>query len=75
MKKPFNAVRWMRKRRTEIDEEDRAITWEEKRRKTHDIVSHNPILKEFCSRVLTPDQLKPLGVRETPATFEKDSTA
>ena len=62
----------MRKKRVEIDKEDQGLSWEEIHRKTRDIVLRNPILKELCSRVLTPDQLKPLGVREAPATFETD---
>jgi len=44
MKKTFDAVEWMRRRRTEIDAEDRGLSWEDKRRKTHDIVMRDPLL-------------------------------
>ena len=34
MKKTFDAVAWMRKRREEIDKEDQGLSWEEKHEKT-----------------------------------------
>ena len=33
MKKSFDAVAWMRKRREEIDREDAGLSWKEKREK------------------------------------------
>ena len=51
MKKTFDAVEWMRRRRTEIDAEDRGLSWEDKRRKTHDIVLRDPLLAPLCVQV------------------------
>ena len=48
MKKTFDAVQWMRQRRAEIDEEDRGLSREEKRRKTREIVMRDPILAPLC---------------------------
>ena len=42
MKKTFDAVAFMRKRREEIDREDAGLSWKEKREKTHRIVDGNP---------------------------------
>jgi len=39
MKTFFDAVAWMRARRAEIDEEDRSLSWEEKREKTRALFS------------------------------------
>jgi hypothetical protein len=70
MKKRFDCVAWMRKRRAEIDEEDRNLTWQEKRRRTHEIASRDPILGSLCGRTLTPDELRYAGVREAKAPYE-----
>ena len=48
MKKTFDAVEWMRRRRTEIDLEDYGLSWEDKRRKTHEIVMRDPLLAPLC---------------------------
>ena len=42
MKKAFDAVAWMRRRRTEIDKEDEGLTWEERSRKTVALLEGNP---------------------------------
>lgn len=42
MKKSFDAVAWMRKRRTEIDAEDQGLTWKEKRDKTLKLLEDDP---------------------------------
>jgi hypothetical protein len=42
MKKAFDAVEWMRRRRTEIDQEDEGLTWEERSRKTIALLEGNP---------------------------------
>jgi hypothetical protein len=39
MKKSFDAVDWMRARRAEIDEEDRSLSWEQKREKTRQLLA------------------------------------
>lgn len=43
MKKTFDAVAFMRKRREEIDREDAGLSWKEKREKTRRIVDSNPV--------------------------------
>ncbi len=63
-KKTFDAVRWMRQRREQIDEEDRGLTWEQKRRKTHEIISRDPLLREFRAEIRTPDQVPSTVMRE-----------
>jgi hypothetical protein len=42
MKKTFDAVAWMRRRRCEIDKEDEGLTWEERSRKTIALLEGNP---------------------------------
>ena len=61
MKKTFDAVQYMRDRRRQIDEEDKGLTWEEKRHKTHEIVMCDPLLSALCAHALSPEQLRPLG--------------
>ena len=43
MPKDFDAVAWMRKRRAEIDEEDRGLSWEEKARKTRRLLRRSTV--------------------------------
>lgn len=64
MKKAFDAVQWMRERRRQIDEEDRDLTWDEKRQRTHDLVMRDPVTAELCKDVIRPEQLRPVAVRE-----------
>ena len=52
MKKTFDAVAWMRKRRTEIDEEDQRLSWEEKRKKTRKILERDPLWLKLKKRVV-----------------------
>jgi hypothetical protein len=54
MTKRFHAVAWMRKRRTEIDKEDKGLTWEEKSRKTADLLHDDPLWKRLKRRVAAP---------------------
>jgi hypothetical protein len=54
MKKAFDAVSWMRRRRTEIDEEDTGLTWAQKREKTHEQVLRDPILSELSKKTVAP---------------------
>ena len=52
MKKTFDAVDWMRKRRTEIDEEDQGLSWEEKRKKTQCILEGDPLWLKLKNRLV-----------------------
>lgn len=50
MTKEFDAVAWMRKRRSEIDEEDRGLTWDEKTRKTEELLRDDPLWQKLKAR-------------------------
>ncbi len=52
MKNNFDAVAWMRKRRTEIDEEDQRLSWEEKRKKTRSVLERDPLWLKLKNRVV-----------------------
>ena len=56
MKKAFDAVAWMRRRRTEIDKEDEGLTWEERSRKTVALLEGNPRWERLktCTRAARP---------------------
>jgi hypothetical protein len=56
MKKVFDAVSWMRQRRTQIDEEDATLTWVQKREKTHEQVLEDPILSRLSQETPAPDK-------------------
>ncbi len=56
MKKAFDAVSWMRQRRTQIDEEDATLTWVQKREKTHEQVLEDPILSRLSQKTPAPDK-------------------
>jgi hypothetical protein len=54
MSKDFDAVGWMRRRRTEIDDEDRGLSWQEKARKTAEALRSDPLWKRLRSRLAKP---------------------
>lgn len=54
MKKTFDAVAWMRKRRIEIDEEDKELSWEEKREKTRRLLEKDPLWLKLKGRLTEP---------------------
>jgi len=56
MKKRFDAVAWMRQRRTQIDEEDSVLTWPQKRQRTHEQVLQDPLLAPLCREVVAPEK-------------------
>jgi len=56
MKKRFDAVAWMRRRRTQIDEEDGALTWAQKHQRTHEQVLQDPVLAPLCGEVVVPEK-------------------
>ncbi|MBI2059225.1 MAG: hypothetical protein HYT87_05580 [Nitrospirae bacterium] len=55
MKKGFDAVAWMRKRREEIEREDAGLTWQEKSLKTLGLLKDNPFWQRLKNRVVAPD--------------------
>jgi hypothetical protein len=52
MKKTFDAVAWMRQRRSQIDEEDRSLTWAQKRQRTREQILQDPILACLCDETV-----------------------
>ncbi len=52
MEKTFDAVAWMRNMRTEIDEEDRNLTWEEKRQKTRNLLENDALWLRLRKRLI-----------------------
>jgi hypothetical protein len=60
MKKTFDAVNWMRKRRTEIDKEDQGLSWEEKHEKTRRLLENDPLWLRLKNRLVEPTSV-PVG--------------
>lgn len=52
MSESFDAVRFMRRRREEIDREDEGLTWEEKAQKTRLLVRNDPLWKRLSTRAI-----------------------
>ena len=52
MNKDFDTVSWMRQRRAEIDEEDKGLTWEQKARKTTDLLQADPLWTHLKGRMV-----------------------
>jgi len=57
VEKIFDAVDWMRKRRTEIDEEDQGLSWEEKREKTRHILEGDPLWLKLKNQLVEPTSI------------------
>ena len=70
MKKAFDAVAFMRKRREEIDQEDIELTWEEKSRRTLDRLKGDPLWERVKDRVVPTGT--PLSKQPAPAALGKD---
>jgi hypothetical protein len=64
MKKTFDAVDWMRARRAKIDEEDRGLSWDEKREKTRQLLETDPLWRRLRSRAIEPAATPRIAVRE-----------
>ena len=52
MKKSFDAVKFMRKRRVDIDAEDAGLTWQERSDKTRRILEDDPLWQRLRSRAV-----------------------
>jgi hypothetical protein len=50
--KAFDAVGFMRRRRSEIDQEDEGLTWEERREKTRKILQDDALLRRLRHRAM-----------------------
>jgi hypothetical protein len=57
MKNKFDAVAWMRKRREEIDREDAGLSWDEKSRKTLELLANDPLWNRLKHRVARAHQV------------------
>ena len=60
MKKIFDAVGRMRKRREEIDKEDEGLSWEEKHEKTRKLLEKDPLWLSLKKRLVQPTSV-PVG--------------
>jgi len=60
VKKTFDAVAWMRKRREEIDKEDQGLSWEEKHEKTRKLLEKDPLWLSLRKRLVEPTSV-PVG--------------
>jgi len=63
-KKSFDAVAFMRKTREEIDQEDAALSWAEKREKTRRVIEGDPLYQRLKHRVVSPDGPRNMAVHE-----------
>ncbi len=73
--KTFKSVKWMRDKRTQIDEEDQKLSWAEKRQKTHNAIAADPIFQIFAKIAQAPKSVETQGVKESPTDYnleEKD---
>lgn len=68
MKKTFDAVAFMRKRREEIDREDAGLTWEQKREKTRRLVEKDPLWEKLKNQVISTTPRVLMAVREKQET-------
>jgi hypothetical protein len=60
MSKSFDAVKFMRNRREEIDKEDEGLTWEERSKKTEELLKDDPIYQRLKDRRVTPSTIRSL---------------
>ena len=69
MKTSFDAVAWMRERRARIDEEDRGLSWAEKREKTRTLLETDPLWLRLRTRAVEPSSAPRMVVREPGAEY------
>jgi hypothetical protein len=62
--KSFDAVAFMRKRREEIDKEDAALSWAEKREKTRRMIEDDPLYRRLKDRVVRPNGPRNMAANE-----------
>jgi hypothetical protein len=66
MSKDFDAVAFMRRRREEIDREDEGLSWEERMRKTRELLKDDPLWLYLKDRLAEPVALEPTVVCDKP---------
>jgi hypothetical protein len=64
MSKGFDAVAFMRRRREEIDREDEGLSWEERVRKTRELLREDPLWLYLKDRLAEPVTLEPTVVSD-----------
>lgn len=62
MKKTFDAVEFMRRRREEIDAEDAGLTWEERTAKTRALLKDDPLWQRLQHRIVVPGGINMVNV-------------
>lgn len=66
MSKGFDAVAFMRRRREEIDREDEGLSWDERVRKTRELLSKDPLWLYLKDRLAEPAELEAMVVCDKP---------
>ena len=66
MSKGFDAVAFMRSRREEIDREDEGLSWEDRARKTRELLREDPLWLYLKDRLAEPLALEPTVVSAKP---------
>ena len=69
MKKTFDAVAWMRKRREEIDKEDQGLSWKEKHEKTRRLLKTDPLWLRLKTRIDEPAGSSLLAAMDSRETY------
>jgi hypothetical protein len=57
-KKVFDAVQWMRDRRITIDDEDKGLDWNQKSKKTHDLIKNDLLWQRFKRQAVSAGNLQ-----------------
>lgn len=71
MRKTFDSVAWMRRRRTQIDEEDRGLSWKEKHRKTRKAIENDPLWQRLKARLIEPTSISEGAIGEHAGEYNK----
>jgi len=74
VKKTFDAVTWMRKRRADIDQEDKDLSWEEKREKTRKLLEKDPLWLRLKNRVVEATEFPRRNIRTNRAEYPEKHT-
>jgi len=74
MKKSFDAVAWMRRRRMEIDQEDQGLSWVERRKKTRKLVEQDPLWDRLKGRLVEPTSVFVGAVHENQEEYGQKKT-
>jgi len=74
LKKTFDAVTWMRKRRADIDEEDKNLSWDEKREKTRKLLEKDPLWLRLKNRVVEATEFPRRNIPTNRAGYREKHT-